>query len=177
MAYRHIRARRRSSETNYKRRIALLKGGMPRIVIRKTNKRIIAQIISYSENGDKTVAYADSNELVKVGWPSRANTPTAYLTGMLLAKKAGEKVEGSVVLDIGVHKPIKSSVIFAGAKGAADGGIQLLGNLEGSEERIKGAHIAAYSKTGNANTSYKKENIDASKITELFEETKKKIMK
>jgi large subunit ribosomal protein L18 len=176
MVYRHIRARRRSSQTNYKRRIALLKGGMPRIVIRKTNKRIIAQVVSYSETGDKTIAYADSNELIKEGWPSRANTPTAYLTGMLLAKKGKGIIEGPVVLDIGVHKPIKSSVIFAGAMGAADGGIKLLGNIEGSDERIKGAHIAAYSKEGK-NPSYKKEGIDASRITELFEETKKKIMK
>lgn len=178
MKYRHIRARRRDAVTNYKRRMALLKGGMPRIVIRKTNRRIIAQAVLYSSGGDKTIAYADSKELAKLGWPSRANTPTAYLTGVLLAKKGKDKINGEAVLDIGLNKPVKSSVIFAGAKGAIDGGIKLLGSIEGDEERIKGGHIAAYSKSGSANyAGYKKSGVEVSEIVTLFEDIKKKIMK
>ncbi len=46
--------RRRLGLTNYKRRLALVKGNMDRVVVRKTNKRIIGQVVSYEEKGDKS---------------------------------------------------------------------------------------------------------------------------
>ena len=84
--------RRREALTDYKRRLALVKSGMDRVVVRKTNKRIIGQIIRFNEKGDVVLSSADSNELRKAyGWPSRRNKSTAYLTGLLLAKKAKVK--------------------------------------------------------------------------------------
>ncbi len=175
--YRKIKSRRRSGRTNYKRRIALLNGNMPRIVIRKTNRRIITQIISYGKDGDRVVAHAESGELRKLGWEPRANAPTAYLTGMLLAKKAKGSVKGDVVLDIGLHKPVKSSVIFAGAKGAADGGLGLLNNIEIDGNRVRGGHVAEYAKSGKATFSaYQNANFNVSNIAEIFDGLKKKIM-
>jgi large subunit ribosomal protein L18 len=178
--YRHIRARRRSSKTNYKKRIALLKSGLPRIIIRKSNRGIIAQLVSYNPKGDIVVSSASSKELEAQGWLPRANIPTAYLTGMLLAKKAKGKYQGNVVLDIGLYKPVKSSVVFAGARGAVDGGMGVINSIEVDQDRISGKHIEDYArsmKEGSVQFSaYGKEKVEVKEIRALFDEVKKKIL-
>jgi large subunit ribosomal protein L18 len=177
--YRHIKARRRLAATNYKRRIALLKSGLPRIVVRKSNRNVIVQAITYGPKGDSVIASAESRELRKLGWPSRANIPTAYLTGLLLAKKGKASIKNEAVLDIGLYKPVKSSVAFAGGKGAADGGIKLLNSIEIDEKRISGGHISEYAKIakdGHRFSKYSKDNIDVPNLSQLFESVKKKIL-
>lgn len=174
MTYRMVRRRRRSSETDYVKRVKELKGGVPRLVVRKSNRGIITQIIKYEENGDKVAAVANSSELKAMGWEPRCNIPTAYLTGMLLAKK----YKGEANLDIGLAKPVQGSVVFAAAKGAQDGGLKLNGNIEIKPERISGSHIASYSKTVPARFGgYSKAGFDPVKIKEKFEEVKGRIMK
>ena len=81
MMYRMVRRRRRTATTNYPKRIRELKGGMPRLVVRKSNRGVLLQVVNYEENGDKVVASATSKELKKMGWEPRCNIPTAYLTG------------------------------------------------------------------------------------------------
>ncbi len=178
--YRHIRARRRNARTNYKRRISLLKGGLTRIVVRKSNRGVIVQAVEYTPAGDSVIASAQSRELNKMGWPARANVPTAYLTGLLLAKKGKGAVKGEAVLDIGLYKPVKSSVVFAGAKGAADGGIKLINSIEIDEKRLSGSHIADYASSGKAAapqfSKYAKEKVDVANIGALFESVKKRIL-
>ncbi len=125
--------RRREAKTDYKKRFASVKGGMDRLVVRKTNKRIIGHITRYTEQGDLTLAYADSSELSKMGWPPRANRSTAYLVGMLLAKKALAKPDlkdSETVLDIGLSSPVKNSVPFAFARGCVDGGLKVRSGIE-----------------------------------------------
>ncbi len=133
--------------------------------------------MKYSVDGDMTVSTARSEELSKLGWMPRRNTPTAYLTGMALAKKLKGKTE-DYVLDIGVHNPAKASVLFAAALGAADNGLKLLNNIEFDRERLSGKHIADYlskAKEGTQFSTYRKGGMDAAKIVKLFEETKKKL--
>jgi large subunit ribosomal protein L18 len=172
--YRMIRRRRRSSETNYLKRVELVKGGMPRLVVRASNRRIRMQVIEYREQGDAVLASANSAELKGFGWEPRGNMPTAYLTGLLLSRKwKGERV----ALDIGIARPVKGSVVFAAAKGAQDGGMGLLGSIEVSEERLRGAHIAAYAKEHKERfTAYAKAGVDPASIAESFEAAKKKLM-
>jgi large subunit ribosomal protein L18 len=135
--------RRREGVTNYKKRLALVKSGLERVVVRKTNKRILGQVIKYEEKGDKVLATADSNELSKkYKWPSRRNKPTAYLTGLLLAKKA--KGKGELVLDIGITTPVKGSIPFVFAKGCVDGGMKLKGTFDVKEEHYNASQIAKY---------------------------------
>ena len=43
---RTMRKRRRQNRTDYKARIALLKSEKPRVVVRKTNRYILSQLIS-----------------------------------------------------------------------------------------------------------------------------------
>ncbi len=137
------RSRRARSLTDYKRRIALLKGGMNRLVVRKTNRCVIMQIVEYREDGDVILKSVNSKELVKYGWSPRRNIPTAYLTGVLLSKRAPNK-DAELVLDTGLYKPVKNSLIFAAAKGCIDSGMKLRGSIEFDESRLSGSHISGF---------------------------------
>jgi large subunit ribosomal protein L18 len=181
--YKMIRIRRKKAMTDYKQRIALLKGRLPRLVVRRSNREVRMQIAAYEEAGDKILKSVNSGELKAYGWEPRGNIPTAYLTGLLLSKKAGELKGKEMVLDIGLQTPMKGSVIFAAAKGSIDGGMKVLSNIEFDAKRLSGAHIADYSAKGEALarsksqfSAYAKAGFDVSKMTERFEEVKKKIL-
>ncbi len=182
MQYRMIRHRRRTATTNYKKRTASLKGGMKRVVVRKSNKAITMEVIEYEKDGDKVILNVNSRELKKMGWEPRCNIPTAYLTGMLLAKKATANKSEEFVLDIGLYRPVKGSVIFAAAKGFKDNGANLLGSIEFDAARLSGAHIAKYAGSiDEANyklrfSSYAKAGFDARSIDKKFETVRKELM-
>jgi len=174
--------RRRDNLTNYKKRLALLKSGMPRLVVRKSNKGIIVQIMSF-EVSDKTEVNASSKELEKYGWPARANLPTAYLTGWLCSKKALKKGIKKAVLDIGISKPTKASVPFAALKGAIDAGLEVPhdpGIFD--NDRFSGKHIAEHAGKLKDTEAYKKQfseyikkGIVPEAIVELFSSVKSKL--
>lgn len=133
--------RKREQKTDYKKRLALLKSRMPRVVVRKFNKNIVAQIIEYDEAGDKVTCFAHSKELEKYGWKhSKNSVPASYLLGMILAKKTKVK---EAVLDTGLQTPTKGSRIFACVKGCIDGGMKIPQSEEAmpSQERLVGKHI------------------------------------
>jgi len=141
--------RRRESTTDYKKRLALLKSGKPRLVVRKSLKYIRAQIIGYDKSGDKTVASVVSNELRGLGWKFACdNLPAAYLTGMLIAKKAASKKITEVVLDSGLYTSTKGSRVYAVVKGASDAGLKVphKADMLPAEDRISGKHIASHNK-------------------------------
>ena len=141
---RKIYFRRRSAgKTDYKARLALLKSNKPRLVIRKTNHYMVAQIIKSKEAQDAVICSANSKDLLKYGWPfSLHSIPAAYLTGFLLSTKAKSKIK-EAVLDIGLQRSTKGSRIYATLKGFIDGGISINYNADilPTEERIKGKHI------------------------------------
>ena len=170
--------RKIEGKTNYKKRLTLLKSRKPRIVIRKFNKNIVAQLVEYSPDGDIVRTQVNSSALEKFGWNySKSNTPSAYLTGLLLASKAKEK---EAILDVGLQSVSKDSKIMACLKGCVDGGINVPYSKESipSDDRIKGVHIANYSKTSNEHhfSGYKSKKVDPSLIGQTFEDVKKKIM-
>jgi large subunit ribosomal protein L18 len=72
------------------------------------------------------------------------NLPAAYLTGLILGKKATKANVKEIVLDIGLNPATKGNRIFALAKGVLDSGIKvpLSEDVVPSEDRIKGAHIS-----------------------------------
>ena len=81
---RKIKYRRKlQGKTNYKKRLRLLLSKKPRLVVRKSLKNIIAQIIEYHPSGDKLLFSASSKELEKMGWepPLRAIT-SSKITGV-----------------------------------------------------------------------------------------------
>ena len=142
MGLRTMKRRRRERKTDYKLRKGLLSSDVPRIVIRKTNKYFIVQVITSNEAQDKVVAGVTSKDLIKKGWDSEKwgslkSIPAGYLTGLLLAKKIGK---GKFIIDLGMMRTISGSRIFAVVKGLVDGGLDIPVNKEvfPSEERING---------------------------------------
>jgi large subunit ribosomal protein L18 len=137
---RTIRRRRRETKTDYKARLAMLKSGKPRLVVRKTNKYIIVQIVESNIAQDKVLTNASSKELLQKGWPkeksgSLKSLQAAYLTGILIAKKSKEK---EAILDVGLNRNIQGSRIYAVLKGAIEGGIIIPHNKDAlpTEERL-----------------------------------------
>ncbi|MFQ6106694.1 MAG: 50S ribosomal protein L18 [Thermoplasmata archaeon] len=136
--------RRRRGRTDYRLRSRLLRSGLPRAVVRASNRNMTVQITSFDAVGDKVLSSAVSNELRKLGWKeSTSNVPAAYLTGYLAGKRAIQKGVEEAVLDIGLHVPRRGSRVFATLKGLIDAGLKIPCGEEvlPSKERIKGAHI------------------------------------
>jgi len=135
--------RKRESRTNYKKRLAMLKCGLPRLVVRRTNTCLICHVVEYSEKGDKTLVHADSGMLRKYGWTyGLKNMPAAHLLGVFVGELAKKlKIKGAV-FDIGLqHK--KSSRLFAVLKGTLDSGLDVKHDELAlpNEERIQGKHL------------------------------------
>lgn len=129
---RTIRRRRKEGKTDYKLRIGMLKSGMPRLVVRKTNKYLIAQIVQSDIAQDKIISGASSKDLLSLGWPEKLSgslksIEASYLLGLLLAKKAKIK---SAIIDMGLQRNIHKGRIYAVVKGAIDGGIKINCNEE-----------------------------------------------
>ncbi|MBU0662124.1 MAG: 50S ribosomal protein L18 [Candidatus Diapherotrites archaeon] len=141
--------RRREDKTNYVKRFAMLKSGMPRLVVRKSNNTTIVQLAEFVEKGDVMLAVANSHELKALGWKGHGgNLPAAYLTGMLCGKRALDGKfkgnEGGVIADIGLNTPVHGSRVFAAIKGAIDAGLKVKCDEKAfpAEDRIGGKHIS-----------------------------------
>lgn len=177
--------RRRKGLTNYAKRLALVKGNRPRMVVRKSLKRVSVQFVKFGDKGDVTLASANSAELAKYGWSGRSNLPTAYLTGALAAKRARKKGVADFVLDIGLATASKNALPFAAAKGAVDAGLKAnIGPDVVEEARIRGEHIASYAEKAKAAGNYEKqfgayikEGVQPEKLPEKFDAAKAAVMK
>jgi len=135
--------RRREGKTNYRKRLALLKSGKIRLVIRKSNRRILVQFVQFKEDGDHTILSLDSSMLKKnYNYPAKRNTPTAYLLGLLAGKKALEKGIKEAIADI-CDVPTKGAIVFAVVKGVVDAGVEVPFSAEKVvvDERLLGAHL------------------------------------
>lgn len=144
----HFR-RRREGKTNYRKRLNLLMSGTPRMIVRRTNRKIIAQIVKSDGGNDKTMVAVDSSFLVSSGWKSSQNNISgAYLTGLRLAMIAKSKKIDKAILDMGLLTPTKGARVFAVLKGAVDGGLDIphSDSRMPSDERISGRHIDSYRK-------------------------------
>ncbi len=167
--------RRREGKTDYRKRLKLILSRKPRLVVRVTNRRVIAQVVEYSPDGDRVIVGVDSSMLEKFGWKGCiGNTPAAYLTGLLIARKALSKNINEVVLDIGLHSPIKGSKVFAVLRGAVEAGLIIPHSPDvfPDDSRIKGEHIARYY-TGSGRLTYK---LDPSQLPSHVDEIKSRIM-
>lgn len=173
--------RRREKRTDYKQRLALLKSGCVRLVVRRGLRYIHAQLIRYEKNGDKTICEEMSKNLRRYGWKAHCNNlPSAYLTGLLIGFKALKHNIREAILDIGLQSSTKGNAIYALAKGAIDAGLKIPIGKEvlPNEDRIKGKHIADFAKKLKAEPDkYKRQfSYPAEEIQEHFEDVKKNIM-
>lgn len=180
-------AYRRSKLTNYHKRLRLLKSGKTRLVIRKSNNATLCQMVDYTDKGDKTLVTATSLDLPKYGYKGHTgNIPAAYLTGFMCGLKAKKKKIAEVILDTGLYRSTKGSVIYAALKGVIDGGIKIAADpkIFPEERRIKGYHIANYGAVLKAKKPEEYERLffkmlekklEPEKFVEHFDEVKKRI--
>jgi large subunit ribosomal protein L18 len=132
MNLRTLKRRRLEGKTDYKLRLNILKSTLPRIVIRRTNKYFIAQIVKSIEAKDKVVIGVTSKELLNYGWDKKTegtlkSIPAGYLTGYLLAKKTNK---GEYIVDLGMAKNHKGGRLYSVIAGLIDGGL----NVHASKE-------------------------------------------
>ncbi len=143
----------RSGKTDYRARKQLLISKKPRLVVRKSSKNTLAQIVIPSTSGDVTLVSANTCELKKYGYTAgTGNIASAYLAGLLLglrAKKTGQK---EAILDTGLYQTTQGGRLFAALKGAVDAGMDIPHDpaIFPSEDRITGKHIDKYRKTNVA---------------------------
>lgn len=140
--------RRKEGKTDYKKRMGLLKSGVPRIVFRKTNKQILAQYVQSKEAKDKVVFGVVSKDLLKHGWPkeflgSLKSIPASYLTGFLAGKIIQSKKLETPIVDSGMTRIIKKSRFFAFLKGLVDSGVEIQCDSANfpEDEKVKGKNL------------------------------------
>jgi large subunit ribosomal protein L18 len=138
-----IRQRRLKGKTDYKARLALLKSEKPRLVVRKTNRYIIAQLVVTEIAQDKVMIGLSSKSLLTKGWPkeksgSLKSLAACYLTGLLIGKLAKEKYK-EAILDMGMYRNIQKSRLYSFLKGAIDAGLKVPHGKEAlpNDEQIK----------------------------------------
>jgi len=139
--------RRKEGKTDYYKRMNLLLSGTPRMVVRKTNRQIIVQLVVPENIGDKTLVAAYSSDLAQYGYTgSTSSTPAAYLTGMLFAVRAKAAGYEEAILDIGLNRAKPGARIFAALKGAVEAGLEVPHgeSILPDDDRVRGAHIVKY---------------------------------
>jgi large subunit ribosomal protein L18 len=169
--------RRREVRTDYHQRLRLLKSGKPRLVARKSNRHVRAQLVTPSPDGDETHASANSADLAEYGWEApTGNLPSAYLTGLLAGLRARDTDIDEAVLDIGLNTATPGSKLFAMQEGAIDAGLGIPHNesVFADWERTSGEHIAEYADSRD-DQLYAGE-FDATELPAHFEEVRTTIM-
>jgi large subunit ribosomal protein L18 len=169
--------RRREVRTDYHQRLRLLKSGKPRLVARKSNRHVRAQLVTPSPDGDETHASASSADLAEYGWEApMGNLPSAYLTGLLAGLRARDTDVDEAVLDIGLNSATPGNKLFAIQEGAIDAGLAVPHNesVFADWSRTSGEHIAEYadSRDGQLYSN----GFDATELPEHFEEVRTTIM-
>ncbi len=124
-----MRRRRIEAKTDYRARIDLLRSSKPRLIIRKTNRYVIVQLVETKDAQDSVIYSVISKDLLSNGWPkelsgSLKSRQAAYLTGYLLARKASSKIK-EAILDAGLNRHVKKSRIYSALKGVIEGGINV----------------------------------------------------
>ncbi len=175
--------RKREGKTDYRLRLKLVKSGLPRVVVRRSNKYITVQIVESKLGGDRTLLTVSSKKLISYGWKGGTkNLPAAYLTGLIAGKKAVEMGVKKAIADIGRYSPVPGSRVFAAIKGVIDGGLDVPMSYEAapSEERLRGEHISAYYQSiPHDGTTVQFSSLLGEVITSLpqhFEEVRSKII-
>ncbi len=139
--------RRRNGETDYRRRMRMLRGGSVRAVVRVSNTQTICQLVDYQSAGDEILVSIDGRTLVdKFKWPmdaSRKSIPASYLTGFAMGKAALAAGHDEAVLDIGLAASSSGNRAFSALKGMVDAGLEIPHGEDvlPDDNRVSGAHI------------------------------------
>ena len=168
--------RRREVRTDYHQRLRLLKSGKPRLVARKSNKHVTAQLVATGPDGDETIASAHSSDLDEYDWEApTGNLPAAYLTGLLAGQRAVDAGVEEAVLDIGLNTATPGSKVFAVQEGVIDAGLDVPHNdsVFADWSRTRGEHVADYAE--QLDEPLYGGDFDATALPEHFDETREAI--
>ncbi len=138
--------RRRKNRTDYVARAKLLLSGVPRLIVRRSNRYLIVQVVQSEVAQDKVIFTANSKELLKYGWPktkSIKNIAAGYLLGALCAVKAKKYKISRVIADLGLQRSTKGNRLHAVIKGAADNGLDIKysKDIVPPKERLEGEKL------------------------------------
>lgn len=145
---RSVFRRRQSGQTDYHRRLKLLRGRKARAVVRVSNTRVTCQMVNWSAGGDMVVASVTGSDLTKkYDWPadfSQKSVPACYLAGFALGKEAISKGCTEAVLDIGLAGSTIGGRVFSALKGMIDAGMEIPHSevVLPEDDRINGEHIS-----------------------------------
>ena len=145
---RSVFRRRQSGQTDYHRRLKLLRGRKARAVVRVSNTRVTCQMVNWSAGGDMVVASVTGSDLTKkYDWPadfSQKSVPACYLAGFALGKEAISKGCTEAVLDIGLAGSTVGGRVFSALKGMIDAGMEIPHSkvVLPEDDRINGEHIS-----------------------------------
>jgi len=139
--------RRRNGKPDYRRRLRMLRGGIPSAVVRVSNTQVTCQLVEFGRDGDRVLASITGKGIAdKYGWPSDASgksVPACYVAGYALAKSAMADGHDEAILDIGLAASSSGSRVFAALRGMVDAGLDVP-HGEGvlpDDDRINGTHI------------------------------------
>ena len=144
---RSIFRRRKAGLTDYRRRLKLLRGQMPRAVVRISNTRTTCQLVTWAADGDLVEVTVTGSDLVKkYGWPSNRSlksVPASYLVGYAMGKAALAAGSSEAVLDIGLAASTRGGRVYAALKGMSDAGLEIphSEDVYPDEVRLNGAHV------------------------------------
>lgn len=181
-SYRVKFKRRRNGLTDYYLRTRLLRSGLPKVVVRLSNKHVRVAVVSSRPAGDIVVASAFSQELKRFDWPfSFNNTPAAYLTAYLAGLRCLKKNVSEGILDAGLHKPTKGGRTYAACSGLLNAGfkVRLNPSMLPDKSRIIGEHIAGFFKEsgGKGFSRYVETGVEVEEMPRVVEEVKSKMRK
>ena len=140
--------RRRENKTDYGKRMKILKGNIPRIIFRKSNRYVLSQYVSSTHAQDKIEFGVISKDLLKYGWPKESQSglksiSASYLIGFLIGKKIISKKLENIILDLGMQRILHKTRIYSFLNGLIDAGVKIKCDkkLFPDEDRIKGKHM------------------------------------
>lgn len=176
--------RDREGKTDYHYRRSLLRSGKHRLVARISLQHVRAQIAVPGSEGDEILASAFSKELSEWDWKGyTANTPSAYLVGLVCGYRALEEGVEECILDIDRFVASPQAKVFAVLKGALDAGVRIPyeDSVLPADERCRGEHIANYAqelegeKYDKQFSKYLEKDLQPENLPEHFKEVKEAI--
>ena len=115
--------RRREGKTNYAKRLALVKSGKTRLVVRRSNSGIIVQFVAFEPNGDKTRSCGSNSAEKTSGLVFKEKCLYCISCGSLCRKRGKKKNITEFVVDFGLALPTKGGILLSALKGVVDAGL------------------------------------------------------
>ena len=104
--------RKKQGKTNYKKRLALLKSGKLRLVVRKSNKHMLAQIVKYGDKGDEVLKSVTSKDLLKFLNINAFAEQFSFLIAFCKGRKCEKSAETTYIVSFNFKDLIFSNCVL-----------------------------------------------------------------